>query len=105
MFIGFVTLSDTAFKLMVQTTNGSGTPVDATTHAVAYRIYAPAGGAALLTGTFVASLVDSQTGLYVTAALSITSGNGFAAGSSYRCRLAYANSGTDYVKEQVFTVV
>lgn len=104
MHVGFVSLGTTNYTLVVQTTDASGTPQTATTNAVAYRIYAPSGGAALLTGSFSTTVIDSQTGYYITGSLSITSGNGFAAGNTYRVRIQYAYSGTTYVKEQAFTV-
>lgn len=104
-FVGYVALGTSTYTLIQQTTNSSGVPTAADTDAVAYRIYAPSGGAALLTGVFSTTVVDSQTGYYITGSLAITSGNGFAAGNTYRVRITYAISSTTYVREQSFCVV
>lgn len=103
-FEGFVTIGTTDFNLFLQVTNSAGTPStpDATP---AYRIYAPSGGAALLTGNYAASDTDSQTGWRVSGNLSITIGNNFATGSTYRVRSTYAVSGTSYVRTAFFSVV
>lgn len=103
MFYGPVALG-TTIALMVNTVNGSDTPTAADTNAVTYRIYAPSGSAALLTGSFSTTVVDSQTGLYQATGVALTAGNGFAAGNVYVVRIAYAISATNYVKVQFIQV-
>jgi hypothetical protein len=103
MFIGLYNL-DASLYLKCQTKNSSGTPTAADTNAVTYRIYSAAGGAAILSGSYSTTVVDSQTGLYITTALTLSSANGFASGNTYLVRIAYAISGTNYVETQYFTV-
>lgn len=106
MYYGPVTLGSTDFALFCQTKTTAGVPIAADSNAVTYRIYSPSGGAALLSGSFSTTVVDSQTGLYRAGSISLTSGNGFAAGSTYVIRLAYAvSSGTNQVQVQTVTVV
>lgn len=90
---------------MLTTTNSSRTPVAADTNAVTYRIYAPGGTSALLTGSFSVTPVDSQTGLYQATGLQITVGNNFAAGNVYHARIAYAISSVNYCDEISFVAV
>lgn len=99
-----VPLGTTTYTLWCQTTDANGTPQTATTNAVTYKIYGPSSTSPLLSGSYGTTVIDSNTGLYRTATLSITSGNGFAAGTSYLVRNAYAYSGTNFVKTQYFTV-
>lgn len=104
MFEGFVALATTTFNVFLQVKNSSGTP-STPDAAPSYRIYGPAGGTALLTGTFSASDTDSQTGWRASGNIAITTANGFAAGSTYRVRKAWAVSSTNYVEDSSFTVV
>jgi len=103
MYVGPATLGATDFAFMVNTTSGTGVPTNADATPT-YRIYAQGGTSALLTGTMTAGVVDSQTGLYKVTSLSITAGNGFAAGNTYCIRIAYAISATNRVDIYFFTV-
>lgn len=104
MFLGFVTLGTTTFGFPIQVTNASRTP-SAPDAQPTYRIYGPSGGAALLTGTAAASDTDSQTGLRWVTNVAVTGANGFAAGSTYYVRAAYAVSSVNEVDVGVFSVV
>lgn len=103
MFSIYVPLGTTTFGFPIQVTNGSRTPsaADATP---TYRIYGPSGGAAITSGTSAATVTDSQTGFYFVTNVAITTGAGFAAGTTYFVRCAYAVSSTSEVDLFSFTV-
>lgn len=84
-----VPLETTDFVLFQQVTTGAGVPIAADSNAVTYAIYPAQGatpGTALLNGSFGTTIVDSKTGWYKTASLSITAANGFESGGVYRVR-------------------
>jgi hypothetical protein len=99
--LGFVTLGDT-LQILAQCVNGSGV-ASAPDSAPSYAIYNPS-GTPLLTGSLGGSDHDSKTGLRRGTA-AITSGNGFAVGSVYLLRVAYAVSSTNYALTYAFNVV
>jgi hypothetical protein len=88
--IGGVDLEST-FPLYVQCRNDSRAPTTPDS-APTYRIYAPGGGAAILTGSMGAADVDSQTGFrYV--GIACTAANQFTSGDNFTVRVEYAISG------------
>ena len=93
----------TTIGFPVQVTNSSRTP-SAPDAQPTWRIYGPAGGAAIMSGTAAASDTDSQTGFRFVTGVAITSGNGFASGNTYFIRAAYAVSATNEVDLGEFTV-
>lgn len=103
-FVGMVTLGSVDFSLFVQITTTNGVPISPDGN-INYLIYSEAGGAALLSGTFPLTPVQSKVGFYVITGLQITEANGFAAGQTYTARIDYeVSSGTDQVQLQRFTV-
>lgn len=98
-----VPLGTTTFGFPIQCANGSRTPTTPDA-APTWRIYGPSGGAALLSGTAGSSDVDSQTGLRFAINVAITSANGFASGTCYYIRSAYALSTVGEVDVLTFTV-
>ncbi len=103
MFFGFVPLGTTTFGFPIQGTNSSRTPT-APDAAPTYRIYAAGATVALVTGTGPAGDTDSQTGWRMVTGLSITLGNGYAAGQTYFVRAAYAISAVAEVDIGCFVV-
>lgn len=104
MFFGFIAIGTTTFGFPVQVTNSSRTPSTPDAQPT-WRIYAASGGAALLTGTFPATDTDTQTGWRFATNVSVTTGNGFAAGNVYFIRAAYAVSTVQEVDVGSFAVV
>ena len=94
----------TTFNVIAQTAPSTKVPTAADSNAVTYRIYGPSGGTALLTGSFSTTVVDSQTGWYISGNLAITGANGFAAGNTYRVRVAYAIASVNIVDTYSFAV-
>lgn len=104
MHLGPVPLGTTTYALVQQCVTDARAPVAADTNAVTYRIYAPSGTSALLTGSFSTTVVDSQTGFYQATGIQVTGANGFAAGNTYVVRVAYAVSAANKVDVHSFTV-
>lgn len=104
MFFGYVPLGTTTFGFPIQCANSSRTPT-APDAAPTWRIYGPAGGAALLTGTAPNTDTDSQTGFRFVTGVQVTLGNNFAAGNTYTVRAAYAISSVSEVDIGTFVVV
>lgn len=103
MFFGFVPLGTTTFGFPVQVTNSSRTP-SAPDAQPTWRIYAPTGGAAILTGTAPNADVDSQTGWRPVTNVAVTGANGFASGNTYTVRVAYGVSSVNEVDIGTFVV-
>lgn len=104
MYYGPVNLGTTDFALFCQVETDKN-PVAADSGALAYRIYGAGSSTPLLTGTFTTTVVNSQTGFYTAAGISLTTGNGFAAGNTYVIRITYAVSTVSQVQIQTVTVV
>lgn len=104
MYYGPVTLGST-IPLFEQVTNGSGVPSNADANSVSYAIYGPSASSPLLSGTFGATVVDSQTGFYAAQSVAFTAGNGFLADNTYIIRTTFAVSSVNQVRIHTITVV
>jgi hypothetical protein len=101
-FIGFIQLAGTLASA-VQTVGANDVPTDADS-APTYRIYGPA-GTLMTNGTGTTTIMDSSNtnGLY-RLSHSISSGDGYAAGSSYTIVYSWAISSSLRGAVQTFTV-
>lgn len=82
--------------------NGSWVPT-APDAAPTYSVYVNGDTTAILTGNMTGP-IDSKTGYYQVS-LTLSGGNGFAAGQTARVLVEYEISSTGYAEEFLFTVV
>lgn len=99
MFLGIYNLGDTLNAHLQMADGNAPATADA---APTFRIYKGSSSTPVATGT-CSTVVDSQTGWHKLSQ-ALTSGNGFAAGTVYTIRLAYAVSSVAKAQEYAFQI-
>ena len=101
MYLGIWTLAST-LQAHIQLKNGNA-PVTADSGTITARIYKGSSESLVLAATVASAVTDSLTGWHLLTA-ALTTGNGFASGTTYTIRVAYQVSAVNKVAEYSFTV-